>query len=60
MDAVCGNSSETDFHQEARYMARSDRLAGFSTKSIKQSIEQCDLQFDVNEMHPGVVSRTPR
>jgi hypothetical protein len=55
MDAVCCNSAEIDFHQEARYIARSYLLAGFSATSIKQCIQQFDVQFDdMREMHQGL------
>lgn len=55
IDAVCCNSAELDLHQEARYTIRSYLLTDFSTKSIKQWIEQFDMQFDVSEMRDGVL-----
>ena len=54
IDAVCCNSAEIDFHQEARYITQTYVSAGFSTASIKQCIEQFDRQFDVGEMRDGI------
>lgn len=54
IDAVCCNSTEIDFHQEARYITHTYVSAGFSTASIKQCIEQFNRQFDVGEMRDGI------
>ena len=54
IDAVCCNSAEFDFHQEARYITQTYVSAGFSAASIKQYIQQFDSQFDVVEMRDGI------
>ena len=56
LDAVCCNSSEIDFHQEARYISRSYLLAAFSATSIKQCIQQFEVQFnDTRAMHHEIL-----
>ena len=54
IDAICGNSTEIDFYQEARYITHTDVSAGFSTASTTQCIQQFDRQFDVGEMRHGM------
>ena len=54
IDAVCCNSAEIDFHQEARYITQTYVSAGFSTASVQQCIQQFNRQFDVGEMRDGI------
>jgi hypothetical protein len=53
IDTVCCNSNEIDFHQEARYMARSYLMASFSMEALKRCIQQVDGQSGVGEKRRG-------